>query len=164
MNCPHTGLNTAKMIKKIFKEYEVEEKMFRTITDNASSMIKAARDLRRLRDGDEEDLEYSDDENEVDESDHNYSDSGSDDSEEDDVEPDEIDDDNTEVRDVERQVEDLKNLHEDHNDALRNLNISCNPCVVHKLQLPIQKVISSKQARMWSYKTDLPSSINLQNK
>ena len=72
MNCPHTGLNTAKMIKKIFKEYEVEEKMFRTITDNASSMIKAARDLRSLRDGDEEDLEYSGDENEVDESDHNY--------------------------------------------------------------------------------------------
>ena len=139
MDCPHTGLNIAKFMKNIFMEYGINGKMFRVLSDNASSMIKAVRDLKSLNDLDVEVIEESSE----DESDTSDDDEMSRRVEED-SEPDDVEED-TEEADVEEQVRSLEMEENEHIRAFREASLRRNPCIVHKLQLPIQKLISSKQ-------------------
>ena len=138
MDCPHTGINIAKVMKQIFLEYGIYDKVFKVLSDNASTMIKAVRDMKSLKDGEEDELEYSSDE----EAEENVADS--EDEKDDDSEPDDIEDD-TEVADVEHHARVMETEEDEHAEAFKEAGLKRNPCVVHMLQLPIQKLISSKK-------------------
>ena len=44
----HTGIAIAKKLRDIFEEFGIEHKVFRILTDSASNMIKACRDINEL--------------------------------------------------------------------------------------------------------------------
>ena len=133
MDCPHTAFNIAVFLRNIFSEYEIRGKVFRVLSDNASSMIKAFRDVDDLVDEDEVENETESD-----------TDDSEDEGGDEDSEPEDITED-TEVADVDNQVERMEREEAEHGSTFIQENIKRNPCVVHKLQLPIQKVISEKK-------------------
>ena len=54
----HSGANIAKMMKRLFSEFKIDKKVFRILSDNASNMMKAVRDIQAMEEGDEmEDFE-----------------------------------------------------------------------------------------------------------
>ena len=59
-NSKHSGINIAKMMKRLFVEFHIEKKVFQILSDNASNMIKAVRDLQAMEEGDELD-DFDDD-------------------------------------------------------------------------------------------------------
>ena len=142
INVKHTARNIAKVMKLVFKEYEITPKVFRVISDNASSMIKAVRDLKSLRPREEEAFDEDDLINDSDEEGEGSSLPGLTDSENEseDEEPDELSEEDTEVQEVNQYVDELESDDRDHKEVFKEMKVERNRCVLHKLQLPIQKI------------------------
>lgn len=142
-NVIHSGLNIARKFQVIFMEYNMETKVFKVLTDNASNMIKAVRDLKELKDGEELEIEEYDTDSSDDDDDFKDSASlcsGSD------SEPEDVDED-TEVSEVDKFTNDLERLQEDHEEAFKKKNLERLPCIAHKVQLPILRVTSLKKSK-----------------
>ena len=135
-NSKHSGINIAKMMKRLFVEFHIEKKVFQILSDNASNMIKAVRDLQAMEEGDE--LDDFDDDGEDGE------DSGVDEGSDCDSEPDNIDEDD-EVEVVQKLSEDLEKEFEEHEIAFRAVNLERLPCTAHTMQLPINNCINKKK-------------------
>ena len=132
-NSKHSGINIAKMMKRLFVEFNIEKKVFQILSDNASNMIKAVRDLQAMEEGDE-----------LDDFDDDGDDSGVDEGSDCDSEPDNIDEDD-EVEVVQKLSEDLEKEFEEHEIAFRAVNLERLPCTAHTMQLPINNCINKKK-------------------
>lgn len=134
-NSKHSGINIARMMKRLFVEFHIEKKVFRIISDNASNMIKAVRDLQAMEEGEELKAfkgESSDD------------DSGAEESSDCDSEPDNIEDDD-EVEIVQQFTGNLEKELEEHAVAFKTEDLERLPCSAHTMQLPINKCINKKK-------------------
>ena len=142
---PHTGTNIAKMLKNIFIDFDIQDKVFRTLTDNASNMIKGILDHKdfpednsreRILESEEDDSDSGDDE-----------DSNSDDS---DSEPEDPDDD-TEVQDVERLANNLEDSSNSDSTSFSARKIERLRCIAHSVQLVILKTIRQKKVPLGGF-------------
>ena len=130
----HTGINIAKMLKNLFREFKIESKVFRVLSDNASNMKKAVKSYQDVTDE-----VLSDDEDE-----DNLANDTEDESSECDSEPDNIDDDNEEDEVVDF-TENMEREAEDHHVAFRAQRLERIGCVAHTMQLPINRCINKKK-------------------
>ena len=130
----HTGVNIAKMLKNLFREFKIESKVFRVLSDNASNMKKAVKSYQDVTDE-----VLSDDEDE-----DNLVNDTEDESSECDSEPDNIDDDNEEDEVVDF-TENMEREAEDHHVAFRAQRLERIGCVAHTMQLPINRCINKKK-------------------
>ena len=131
----HSGVNIAKMMKNLFKEFKIENKVFRVISDNASNMKKAVKSYQDIPD------QLSEDEDEVDE---NIDDTEEDETSECDSEPDNIEDDDEEDV-VGNFTENMEREAEDHHIAFKAQRLERIGCVAHTMQLPINRCVNKKK-------------------
>ena len=126
----HSGANIAKMMKRLFSEFKIDKKVFRILSDNASNMVKAVRDIQAMEEGDEmEDFEE----------DYINSDDSDCDSEPGDIENDD------EEEEVGRFTHELEENLVDHERAFRAVDLERLGCFAHTIQLPINKCINKKK-------------------
>ena len=126
----HSGANIAKMMKRLFSEFKIDKKVFRILSDNASNMVKAVRDIQAMEEGDEmEDFE------------EDYIDSDDSDC---DSEPGDIENDDEE-EEVGRFTHELEENLVDHERAFRAVDLERLGCFAHTIQLPINKCINKKK-------------------
>ena len=126
----HSGANIAKMMKRLFSEFKIDKKVFRILSDNASNMVKAVRDIQAMEEGDEmEDFE------------EDYIDSDDSDC---DSEPGDIENDDEE-EEVGRFTHELEENLVDHERAFRAVDLERLGCFAHTMQLPINKCINKKK-------------------
>ena len=128
----HSGINIARMMIRLFSEFHIYGKVFRMLSDNASNMVKAVRDMKSMEEGaeleefEEVDLDEEDKESDCDSELGNM--------EEDD-----------EVEEVERFADHMEDEAENHQAAFRAENLERMPGFAHTLQLPINKCINKKK-------------------
>ena len=64
-NVSHTAANISKIMTTIFKEFDIQSKVFRVLTDNAANMIAAFRDINDQEQEGFDDFEDTDSETEL---------------------------------------------------------------------------------------------------